>query len=84
MDGEVWIGKATRAASLSSWVAVPGPRPGSWEFSGRISDRDDYLLTQGPDTVRLAFGAKQLRWGGTLEIEGDSVRCTFDGPPEER
>lgn len=82
--GEVWIGKSSRAASLTSWIAVPGTSPGTWDFAGRIGDRDDYLLTQGPDAVRLPFGPRQLRWVGPLEIAGDSVRCTFAGPPEER
>lgn len=82
--GEVWIGKATRAASLTSWIAVPGARPGTWDFVGRLGERDAYWMTQAPDAVRLPFGAKELRWSGALEIEGDSVRCTFAGPPEER
>lgn len=85
LSGEVWIGKSTRAAELTSWIAIPGPRPGSWEFSGRLGERDTYYITQAPDTVRLPFGStKELRWTGALEIAGDSVHATFDGPPEER
>lgn len=82
--GEVWVGKATRAAALTSWIAVPGEAPGTWDFAGRLGERNDYVMTQGPNTVRLPFGPKQLRWTGTLEIGGDSVRATFAGPPEER
>ncbi|MGE0460897.1 MAG: hypothetical protein AB7Q16_05970 [Vicinamibacterales bacterium] len=82
--GEVWIGKAVRAAALESWIATPGPRPGSWEFSAHLGERDAYYITQAPDTVRLPFGPKELRWSGALEIAGDRVRATFDGPPEER
>lgn len=84
-SGEVWIGKATRAAALSTWMAVPCEGSAAWEFSGQVTERDEYLMTQGPDTVRLAFGpTKELRWTGPLEIAGDRVRCTFVGPPEER
>jgi len=82
--GEVWIGKSTPAATLGSWVALPGARPGSWEFSGRLVTRDEYFITQGPDVLRLPFGNRELRWQGTLEIAGENVRGTFDGPPEER
>lgn len=82
--GEVWIGKTTPAATLSSWIALPGARPGSWEFSGRLATRDEYFITQAPDALRLPFGNRALRWQGPLEIAGESVRATFDGPPEER
>lgn len=82
--GEVWLGKSARAASLTSWVAVPGASPNTWDFVGRLGERDAYLMTQGPDAVRLPFGLRQLRWSGPLEIAGDSVRATFVGPAEER
>lgn len=83
VGGEVWIGKSARAATLLSWIAVPR-EGGSWEFSGRLGDRDAYLLTQGPDAVRLPLGQGQMRWSGPLEIQGDSVHATFVGPPEAR
>ncbi|MGE0363372.1 MAG: hypothetical protein AB7R67_21850 [Vicinamibacterales bacterium] len=83
VGGEVWIGKSARAAGLVSWIAVPR-EGGMWEFSGRLSDSDAYLLTQGPDAVRLPLGQGHMRWSGTLEIQGDSVRAMFVGPPEAR
>lgn len=82
--GAVWIGKSTRVGTLTSWVAVPGTEPGTWHFTGRLGDHDAYLVTQGPDSVRLPFGTGELRWSGPLEIAGESVRATFVGPPETR
>lgn len=84
VSGEVWIGKSARAGTLVSWIAVPGKAPGTWDFAGRLGDHDAYLLTQGPDAVRLPFGQRELRWSGPLAIQGDRVRATFVGPPEER
>lgn len=85
VGGELWIGKASRAGSLTSWIVVPGTAPGTWDFAGRLGECDGYLMTQRPDSLRLPFGAKQLRWSGVeLEIEGDRVRATLVGSPEER
>jgi hypothetical protein len=85
-EGEIWIGKSARVGSIEKWTALPSESsPGSWEFAAEITERDEYLITQAPDTVRLAFGpTKQLRWTGVLEIAGDRVRGTFVGSPEER
>ena len=83
--GELWVGKATRAGSLQSWIVMPGASPGTWDFAGRLGEHDAYLMTQQPDSVRVPFGATQLRWYGVqLEIEGDRVRATLVGSPEER
>jgi len=82
--GALWIGKSTRAATLDTWVALPGSVPGTWDFSAALGERDEYWITQGPDSVRLPFGSRELRWSGRLEVADERVRGTFSGPPEER
>lgn len=82
--GELWIGKSIRAAAIETWVALPGETPGTWDFSAALGERDQYWITQGPDSVRLPFGGRELRWAGRLEVADGRVRGTFSGPPEER
>jgi hypothetical protein len=76
------------AITLGEWTLVPGDAPGSWGFTARAESVDQYLVTQGPDTLVLVFVAKQnaarWRWKGVaLEISGDRVRGTLVGPPED-